>query len=1376
MLLVEKTSEGFVRVKRYNCQTEQMEYKILTFKDYCDIYWTSKDESTIATVHQSHIYVFRIPTLEKIYSIETDSEYVGNGCLSGDGQFLAFKGSGKYHIHSINSKRCISSVEFASGLKCWVNSEFLYVESFSSDTVFKFRYDMMDGIIDTINVDSSLVGYVMEDEENIYFWERSHKNGKNFLRLKTCSDVIVKEFELVEQVDSVLSCISTQYLVLGFSKRVILCNRNLETWIDLFFENVVENVYISLNEQHLTVAEFETAKVYNILNGIFVATVPLCCTGPTTAYDIVSEDFVGLLTPLSSFFYFGTSYVSYDSIYFAKPVIDGYLMFFLSKVVYITKRNCITQNYERHSGKIVNVEKDDNSVFYVEFDDGTMELVEWSKNDGFGRTLMLQKRIDVMPKTTIIDLCSIFVSKSEMELMFQNHISEMMLEMERKLSEMSKTPSQLDRYVAKHDTRIIQQSFLTSSVIELMNIFNNCAAEILQLKEPPESFFNWLTERPLVDSMFVHLGSINLAKEYVKSLKSVVRKYGFDDSHLSTSFDLHYNAIVAENRTVRILYKEKKNEMVEKLKVLDTHFNCYNQCLDLDLCDIHNQVVLFQSTKCEINVIKMNLRDIEKNMEDFRQIMFDDDAVNKTDFNSLFSIKEQVAQNLRPIIALETTYFSEAKNALIVELSDIQQSLNAIISEVSFKNVDIISVLEELNLSSIRFPFVPKVINLRYSLGRLRITRTQNSVQITEDLCCKCFCVSTLFDGNIERNIKSLRHELRVLTRFDTCVVELKGVTLVYKEAENEDPTLEFVCLELERAPYDLEQYLTEFPDLNEDTKISIAKQLIKCVLTMHTRGIMLRDIKPNNALVFCDEDGNNPIIKLCDFSDSIDPKLTNSTTRVGTVQYIPPELSEGNSNSFMGDIYSLGKTIWRVFGSPTNIQDLWPHSDILNECVLQKPLERPSIYKLALKLNIDFDMDLRREMIEFFLERQAIEDIENIEYEHFFQVFRSIRTYIIDRRTIFKDAIITFGDQRLHLTQYIRYLFQHRLVPPITSKSTDTDVKNMCTFLYCCLVFQAPIDDSQVGNFVLNALSCDFDQLSDAAVFARAFPMQSISIQNIASDDNLNFNLYGGEDVPVTDENLNEFMQRARENFVKEGWIKLSEDIHNTFYEFQLPEQLSSFTEIKAIMCEPPRFTLEKVLKALKFVDDMPEDLKESFETLLHGLDSLELTHFVHWLNGSTKLSQFTVAFHHDNTKPPLVSRVIRTLHIPNDAQCIGEIIRSAIRNFMPSDLKFHVLRTLSRYTTKDVEDLNESLQDALDIDITINGIDNVPSVRACPRCCTLVTYDGGCKSVKCPSCIFLFCFSCLSSICNPAGQCEVAPTQELTFEQVQDSMRQFS
>lgn len=82
-------------------------------------------------------------------------------------------------------------------------------------------------------------------------------------------------------------------------------------------------------------------------------------------------------------------------------------------------------------------------------------------------------------------------------------------------------------------------------------------------------------------------------------------------------------------------------------------------------------------------------------------------------------------------------------------------------------------------------------------------------------------------------------------------------------------------------------------------------KQLCSGIMEAHKNNIIHRDIKPQNVLV-----KNDGTAKIADFGIAVlnnSFELTSKDTVLGSVHYLAPELSKGESPSMQSDIYSLG-------------------------------------------------------------------------------------------------------------------------------------------------------------------------------------------------------------------------------------------------------------------------------------------------------------------------------------------------------------------------------------------------------------------------------------------------------------------------------------
>jgi len=86
--------------------------------------------------------------------------------------------------------------------------------------------------------------------------------------------------------------------------------------------------------------------------------------------------------------------------------------------------------------------------------------------------------------------------------------------------------------------------------------------------------------------------------------------------------------------------------------------------------------------------------------------------------------------------------------------------------------------------------------------------------------------------------------------------------------------------------------------------------QICDVLTYIHTRGIIHRDIKPDNIYYLYDG-----TVKLSDFGISLD--LTNKTKEdtvlIGSVHYLAPEICQGGEVTKQSDIYSLGITFFEL-------------------------------------------------------------------------------------------------------------------------------------------------------------------------------------------------------------------------------------------------------------------------------------------------------------------------------------------------------------------------------------------------------------------------------------------------------------------------------
>ena len=122
----------------------------------------------------------------------------------------------------------------------------------------------------------------------------------------------------------------------------------------------------------------------------------------------------------------------------------------------------------------------------------------------------------------------------------------------------------------------------------------------------------------------------------------------------------------------------------------------------------------------------------------------------------------------------------------------------------------------------------------------------------------------------------------------------------------------ENIIFELEDCEMDLKKYLFENGELENNQKLfkEIIIGVAKALKTLQNKGVMHRDIKPDN--IFIKETKSN-IIKLGDFGCSIYIK-DNTSEPIGTIFYTAPEIIKNVEYDEKCDLWSLGCSLFELY------------------------------------------------------------------------------------------------------------------------------------------------------------------------------------------------------------------------------------------------------------------------------------------------------------------------------------------------------------------------------------------------------------------------------------------------------------------------------
>ena len=147
-----------------------------------------------------------------------------------------------------------------------------------------------------------------------------------------------------------------------------------------------------------------------------------------------------------------------------------------------------------------------------------------------------------------------------------------------------------------------------------------------------------------------------------------------------------------------------------------------------------------------------------------------------------------------------------------------------------------------------------------------------------------------------------------------------------------------------------LDKYIKRNGKLSNEETINIAIQIADGLKVAHSKGIIHRDIKPQNIVIT-----NAGIPKITDFGIA---RAISSTTRnisiIGTVHYISPEQARNENVDFRSDLYSLGCTMYQMITGVVPFSGDSPVAIILShirENIKLPSIDNSNIYKSLEKI-----------------------------------------------------------------------------------------------------------------------------------------------------------------------------------------------------------------------------------------------------------------------------------------------------------------------------------------------------------------------------------------------------------------------------------------
>lgn len=201
--------------------------------------------------------------------------------------------------------------------------------------------------------------------------------------------------------------------------------------------------------------------------------------------------------------------------------------------------------------------------------------------------------------------------------------------------------------------------------------------------------------------------------------------------------------------------------------------------------------------------------------------------------------------------------------------------------------------------------YIGKILDDRYEI--IELIGSGGMANVYKALCHRLNRYDAI---KIMRDETAANTELRRRFRAESQAVAMlshPNIVSVYDVSHSDD--VEYIVMELIDG-ITLKQYLQKKSVLDPSEVLDFTIQTAKALEHAHSKGIIHRDIKPQNIMLL--KDG---MIKVADFGiASLENTIEeNNGETVGSVHYIAPEQARGEAPDARSDIYSLGIVMYEM-------------------------------------------------------------------------------------------------------------------------------------------------------------------------------------------------------------------------------------------------------------------------------------------------------------------------------------------------------------------------------------------------------------------------------------------------------------------------------